>query len=428
MFGTVLNTNDALHRRAKLREQGTAIIDTAKKANRDLSASEQTAIDDLMGELKGINKQLDEHAQGAHGGGYEFESVFPSAHSVPVHFGGMPGGNSLRAALANATEEQREEVKALAGYMTGQRDISASADLRPSGDGGFLIPTFVNVILQRNYAAFRPVVENCRLFPTDTGAAEIFPVISDSESAQQVDAEGLTGADATVSGDAPPTSLTGPTLHAYKISSKPVFVPRETFTDSAIDLVSEVVGALIARITRYENLRYTQGTGTSQAEGFLYNCSNYEGFDTLDLDVALDLAYSVPPLYRPNGIYMASDTTIKYLRKLKTGIAGDKRQLWAFEDANATLGTPATLHGYRIIVNNDMADVHSDGTYNGGLNSPLAFGDFSRFVVRQAENNVPWLWNYAVPAKDGRAVILFRRSDSKLLVNTAIAKLNPSGS
>ena len=53
---------------------------------------------------------------------------------------------------------------------------------------------------------------------------------------------------------------------------------------------------------------------------------------------------------------MASDTTIKYLRKLKTGISGDKRNLWkdVFEEGNATLGTPAKLHGYPIIVNNDM--------------------------------------------------------------------------
>ncbi|PYV73378.1 MAG: phage major capsid protein [Acidobacteria bacterium] len=104
-------------------------------------------------------------------------------------------------------------------------------------------------------------------------------------------------------------------------------------------------------------------------------------------------------------------------------ISGDKRQLWAFEDANATLGTPATLHGYPIYVNNDMSDVASDGSFGGSYSSVLAFGDWKRFVVRQAENNSPYLYRYPVPAKDGSAVILFRRSDSKLLVPEAIAKL-----
>jgi HK97 family phage major capsid protein len=123
---------------------------------------------------------------------------------------------------------------------------------------------------------------------------------------------------------------------------------------------------------------------------------------------------------------MASDTTIKYLRQLATGISGDKRKLW--EDADFTRGTPATLHGYPILVNNDMSDVFSNGHYHTGLSSPLAFGDFKRFVVRQAEQNAPFSYRYPVPAKDGSGVIIFRRSDSKLLVTEAIAKLDVSGS
>jgi HK97 family phage major capsid protein len=123
---------------------------------------------------------------------------------------------------------------------------------------------------------------------------------------------------------------------------------------------------------------------------------------------------------------MATDTTIKYLRKLKTGISGDKRNLWkdVFEEGNATLGTPAKLHGYPIIVNNDMDSVAADGTFAGV--SPLVFGDFKRFVVRTAEMGSPFVYRYTVPAKDGGAVIAFQRSDSTLLVNTAISKLTVS--
>ncbi len=82
---------------------------------------------------------------------------------------------------------------------------------------------------------------------------------------------------------------------------------------------------------------------------------------------------------------MMSDTTAKYLRKLNTGISGDKRKLWA--DADFTKGTPPTLHGYPVIINNDMSDVEANGLYFTGISSPVAFGDFSKFVVRQAENN-----------------------------------------
>ena len=116
---------------------------------------------------------------------------------------------------------------------------------------------------------------------------------------------------------------------------------------------------------------------------------------------------------------MMSDTTAKYLRKLKTGISGDKQQLWA--DADATKGTPPTLHGYPVVINNDMDSVIAHGTF--AAKNPVAFGNFSKFVVRQAKNNQPYAYRYSVPAKDGSAVILFRRSDSKLLVPGAISKV-----
>src|ERR1700682_1338032 len=125
MFGTIFNKNDALYRKEKLRLQASSVRTAADKANRQLTATEQGAYDSLLDQIKGINDELDTHEKGAHGGA-KFESVFPMAESVPVHFTGMPGGNrngSLRAALANATEEQREEINALAGFMTGQRDI-----------------------------------------------------------------------------------------------------------------------------------------------------------------------------------------------------------------------------------------------------------------------------------------------------------------
>jgi HK97 family phage major capsid protein len=337
-----------------------------------------------------------------------------------------PSVPNRRGLFQDASPEEMDQIKDLAAYLRG-RNPQALANLTPGSDGGLLIPTYVQAAIERNYSQFSPVANIARLFQTDTGAPTVFPVLSDSESAVQIDPAAVTGADNSVSGDTPPTELTGPTLHAYKISSKPVFVPRETITDSDVDLVNEVFGALMARIIRYENLRYTRGNGVNQAEGFLANCSIHEqSSGTLDLDIALDLAYSVPALYRPNGSYMASDATIKYLRKLKTGIAGDKRSLWkdAFEEGNATLGTPARLHGYPIYVNNDLSDVNSDGTFGGSYSSPLVFGDFKKFVVRQAENNGPFTYLYPVPARDGRAVIVFRRSDSKLLVPEAIAKLS----
>jgi HK97 family phage major capsid protein len=396
--------------RADIFAAAEGLVVRIKADKRDFNAAEQAQYNAFVASIKVLDEQI----------------ARLSAHSTEDR-GPMPGtprasrssrSATLRDSLANATPEELGQINALAAFLGG--DIRAAADLTPAGDGGFIIPSIVQGTMERDYAQFAPVVSVARLWPTETGVDATFPVLSDSESGVQLAPAAATGADATVSGDVPPTDLTGPKLGAWKVSSKPVFVPRETLTDSPIDIVTEILGALLARIIRYENLQYTSGDGTTEAEGFLQNCSHHAaGAVALDLDIALDLAYATPALYRPNGVYMMSDTTAKYLRKLKTGITGDKRQLWA--DADATKGTPATLHGYPVVVNNDMDSVAADGTFAAKV--PLAFGDFKKFVVRQAEMGNGYIYRYSVPAKDGSAVIVFRRSDSALLVPEAICKL-----
>lgn len=404
-----------------------AVLARAEKEKRTLTPAEDSLVQEHMAKVQTLNprieqieskntllKVLRENPVALLGGGV----------AEPGERKAQPNGmrRTLRDALKQAAPHERAEVEAFARYIGG--DMTALADLTPGGDAGVLIPSTVAGVVERNYAAFAPVVSVCRLWPTDTGELTAFPVVTDEEEAEILAPAALTGADDVVSGDTPPTELTGPLMGAFKFSSKPVFVPRETVTDSTLNVLDEIFNALLSRIIRKQNQKFTKGNGTGEPSGFLKDATAYEaGSVALDLDIALDLCYSVPALYRPNGIYMASDTTIKYLRKLKTGISGDKRSLWkdAFEEGNATLGTPAKLHGYPIYVNNDMDSVASDGTF--AAVSPLVFGDFKRFVVRQAERGTPYVYRYTVPAKDGGAVIAFQRSDSKLIVSEAISKL-----
>jgi len=404
--------------RNDLKAEASQLVEKAIANKTDLEGTDLKKYNDLIDDLKSVEEQIFAHAAGAtfEDASSSFLQPQASSRSVSASSGGLK--SQLREVYASANNSQRKEIDNLAAYVGG--DIRAAADLRPNSDGGFTIPSFIVPVLERAFTSFAPVVSVARTWPTETGADLTFPVFSDSESAVQLDSSAATGADATVSGDTPPTSLTGPTLKAWKVSSKPIFVPRETFTDSPIDLINEIVGALLARIVRFENLKYTRGVGGTEAEGFLTNATKYvTGAVALDLDICLDLAYNVPQLYRPQGVYMMSDTTAKYLRKLKTGISGDKQQLWA--DADATKGTPASLHGYPVIINNDMDSVSADGTF--ASKNPVSFGDMSKFVIRQAENNQPYAYRYQVPARDGAAVILFRRSDSKLIVPAAISKV-----
>jgi len=406
------------------------IITQAEQAKRPMTAEETTLFDEHMSQVKQFTAKIEPIeskntlVQAIRGDYHNLISGGGSEAPSKPNEGQLK--SDLRAALQRGTPEQLAQVNALAALLTGRGGMEAAADsLSYTGDGNIFIPEFVTGEIERVYTQFAPVVGVCRLFPTATGAPTKYPVLSDSEEAEQIDSAELTGADATVSGDTPPTEISGPTMLAYKLSSKPVFIPREVFTDSATDVVAEVIGALIARIVRLENKLYTVGSGVGEAQGFLAGCTPFtSSAEALDLDLALDLAYAVPALYRARGIFMASDTTVKYLRKLKTGVTEtDQRPLWTEGDVKT--GTPPTLHGYPLVINNDMDSVGTDGSFTGG---ELAFGDFQRFLVRQAEQATPFMYIYNVPARDGRAVIAFRRSDSRILVPEAIARLVKSGS
>jgi HK97 family phage major capsid protein len=425
------NKNVLLRERAELTSKLNTIKDGLKYAGREPSEMDRLAMGGYAARLEEINMELAEHARLSTGFGGRGD--YPE-NFIPV---GRPGGEApsmrsrgrggfLSRLMATATDDELEQVNNMIGAMRG---TVALANLVPSGDGGYLIPSFVAAEIEINVAAFTPVLNVARVVATEDGAPFVYPVLSDSESATQLAPSDLTGLDATVSGDTPPTSLTGPKLGAWKVSSKPQLIPRETQTDSSVDIFGDLVEALVSRISRFENLKYTRGNGTTEAEGFVQNCTHYNVSGPLTLDMALDLTLQVPPLYRPNGVYMASDKTIKYLKKIKTGIAGDLRPLWSFGDSGgdgtATEGTPPTLWGYPILTNNDLPDIADSGYIMG---HELAFGDFKRFLIRRAESGQPYMYVWPIPARDGRGIIALRRTDSKLLVPTAIATVGVGGS
>jgi len=311
-----------------------------------------------------------------------------------------------------------EVPKSFSDYLrTGS--IEALADLTPSNDGAVLIPTTLSQEIFRNYSAYSPVEQVSRIIPTDDGEPFRLPKLSDSEEAE------LLGAAVDIGSFVPPTDLDATTFGAYKHSSKPVSVPRETLTDSAYDVGQEIVGALVARVMRLANKLQTTGNGTTQPEGFLTNCTSLDNLGTtLGLDDALDLIYAVPTPYRkPTNVFMASDVTIKFLRTLKTGITNDQTPLW---QESPRAGEPARLYGYSVIPNNDMPNVASNGTIVDGC---LAFGDFANaFIVRKADDARPFIVRYPIYQTDSTGFIVFQRNDSKLVERTAIVKLVVGGS
>jgi predicted phage gp36 major capsid-like protein len=159
------------------------------------------------------------------------------------------------------------------------------------------------------------------------------------------------------------------------------------------------------RIGRLGNLAFTVGTGTTQPDGFIPKTSAgktgiaAQGTGVIYDDV-IDLIHSIDAAYRgPNAVFMAHDTIVKTLRKLKdtagrpiwmpsydmginAGINSDGNGGYVTNDklgtGQSTIAVPFdNLLGYRLYVNNDLA--------TPALNSKsFAFGDFSYYKIRDA--------------------------------------------
>ena len=106
------------------------------------------------------------------------------------------------------------------------------------------------------------------------------------------------------------------------------------------------------------------------------------------------------------------DTTLGVLKKIDTG-SSDVRPLW---QPSMAAGTPDTIDGYRVFVNQNVAAVAASA-------KSLLFGDFSKYIIRDAGpvRFVKLVERYA--DFDQTAFVALARIDGDLLVPTAVKYL-----
>ena len=118
------------------------------------------------------------------------------------------------------------------------------------------------------------------------------------------------------------------TLDAYKYTSKIVRVSVELLQDSAFNLGAELGSLLGERLGRIQNTHATTGTGSSQPNGVVTASAlgkTAASATAITTDEIIDLFHSVDRAYRGNSSFMAADSTVAAIRKLKDG---DSQYLW----------------------------------------------------------------------------------------------------
>jgi HK97 family phage major capsid protein len=228
-----------------------------------------------------------------------------------------------------------------------------------------------------------PLLDIATVINTPSGAPRGFPEDNDAaNTGEQVNEQAQVG-------DQDISTITQVVLKSFLYSSKLLKVSVELLQDSGFDLSGYIAERLGIRLGRILNTKFTTGAGTTEPYGFVTQASSAgtaagantndgtSGANTLGTDDFATLEASVDPAYRPNALWQMHPNTLAALRKVK-----DKQGRPVFPDLQA--GGVDRVLNYGVVVNPNM-DVFQTNTSSPTVSrNVLAFGDWSRYVIRRA--------------------------------------------
>lgn len=274
--------------------------------------------------------------------------------------------------------------------------------------GGYTVPEGFSGELFQEMALWGGMLQAGRLFPTTSGNPIKWPTNDDTANKGAILGE-------TAAAVVSDTTFASKTLEAYTYTSNMIKVSMELMQDSAFDMAGFIRGIAARRLGTAINEHLTTGDGTGKPNGVLtaagagLTAAAATAFTRNEL---VSLIHSVDPAYRNNAVLMFNDATLSAIKKLSFGSADD-RPLW---QQSIREGEPDRIEGYRYIINQDMPDVATG-------NKAVAFGDFSKYIIRQVGSPVMLRLNERYAEFLHTAFIMYQRIDGELLSNKAIKVL-----
>jgi HK97 family phage major capsid protein len=317
------------------------------------------------------------------------------------------------------TDLERDALKptSMSGVRRGDvRNVTPSE----GGTAGVLVPTTVMPVAIAKLKAFGGMRNVATQLSTEGGNPLTWGTYDDTASEGEIVAENVT---ATDNDDIPFGSVT---INAWKFSSKVVPISIELLQDSAVDVESIVMDALMMRLARGMNRYFTTGTGTGQPKGIVVAASD-SGYTVptgnttaLAYDFLEELVHSVDPAYRqmPGVGFMFNDSTLKVIKKLKDS---NGRPLWLPQTGSSLESKvdPATLLGYNYEINQHVASLAANA-------KAVLFGAFKKYLIRDVMAMQLFRFTDSVYVKKGQIGFLaWARADGNLIdaSNTSVRYL-----
>jgi HK97 family phage major capsid protein len=295
---------------------------------------------------------------------------------VPPARGGDDAGSDddqyaavFRTFLRNGLSDLKPEDRQLMRSRFEQPQ--AAAGVGTGAAGGYAVPLdFRNVFIE-TLKYYGPMLDVAERIDTTSGVNLPWPTNDDTGNVGAILAENTQVSEQDV-------TLGTNSLDAYMYTSKLVRVSFQLLQDRP-DFDTWLARKLGERIGRILNQHFTTGTGTAQPDGIVTSSTvgvtgtgSFATTGGISYDNVIDLEESLDPAYgaAEGMIFMMHQSVRKALRKLKDS---QGRYLW---EPSLQVGRPATLDGYDVRINNDMATLATSS-------KSLLFGNIREaYVVR----------------------------------------------
>lgn len=276
--------------------------------------------------------------------------------------------------------------------------------------GGFLAPEkWANDAIVK-MAQYGGMMQAANVVRTSTGNQVYFPVVNDLSNIGEILGENT----AASTQDLP---LEQVPIDAYKYSSKIVLVSMELAQDEDYGLEGILSDAFARRIGVIANTHFTNGDGTDKPTGIVTSIAAGRTFtgaatDGITRADILRTKDKVDPAYRiPTAAFMMNSSTETEIKLLTVG-SGDARPLW---NGSMVVGAPDTIDGSPYFINQQLANL-------GAGNTPLLFGDFSKYLIRIAKGLEVFRFGEKYMNQGSYGYLAFMRADGRLLDTNAVGK------
>jgi HK97 family phage major capsid protein len=387
---------------AKLTAEQKSLIETAEQdGNRSFTEDEDKKFDKLHNDAVSLERKIE--------GKKEILARENNINNIADEFA-TENNQSKEQTQEDAEKLSRAMIRvALLGenaVTAEEREILTRAQSTTNSEGGYTVPTDLAQEIIKQTDLYGGMRANSRILTTSSGNTLNFATNNDTAAGVALISEGnaITPDDDTVFGQK--------SLSSYKYGTA-VYINHELIQDSDFDIVGYVTELFGERFGRGLNALYTTADGSSKPNGVMNASSagvTLASQSAITYNEVLDLKHSVDPSYRRNGKFMFNDDTLLVLKKLAVG-SSDARPLW--NAGNVAGNVPATIDGTPYFINQDCDSL-------GSLKKVMAFGDFSKFLIRDAGSMRMIRDNSLRVAYDQSTLIGWWRTDSELLDTAAI--------